>query len=305
MSRRLPAAVDLRGADDAAALVGEFSGREAIVAWVDRRSKALLVFVLVVGGQGCTYDYARFKEEAAGSSAGTATTSSWFAVADAGDPSGPNSTPATSGGASHRENTSPQLGGDGAMTTESANTDGSTGGHDLTGTRDTSHFAGGSTAHVPTSAGTTSAQTKSFGGSGGATPVTTASYGDSGGTTPAAHSYGGSSGGMSGSITGGAGGSAAGGTLSTPAGGQSSTLGSGGIAGASASCVPPLVDCGGTCVNVTGDPMHCGACGRSCFQASASWAICVDQRCSCNSGGSLCAVGQICEKKSVCVDSPK
>ncbi|HMA96498.1 MAG TPA: hypothetical protein VKP30_27625, partial [Polyangiaceae bacterium] len=78
-----------------------------------------------------------------------------------------------------------------------------------------------------------------------------------------------------------------------------------GAAGTSGRCLLPLVECSGSCVDLTNNPDHCGSCGHACFQASASWAVCVQRLCSCDGGATKCNAGAACEKKDACVSSAK
>jgi hypothetical protein len=40
-------------------------------------------------------------------------------------------------------------------------------------------------------------------------------------------------------------------------------------------CLPPLVDCGGVCVDTTSDPFNCGACGTFCVSQICQSSMCV------------------------------
>jgi hypothetical protein len=40
-------------------------------------------------------------------------------------------------------------------------------------------------------------------------------------------------------------------------------------------CIPPLVDCGGTCVDTTSDPLNCGQCGLVCPSQICTMSACV------------------------------
>jgi hypothetical protein len=51
-------------------------------------------------------------------------------------------------------------------------------------------------------------------------------------------------------------------------------------------CVPPLVDCGGVCIDVTSDPFNCGACGVECPSQ-----ICVSSQCVGSTVGGLVFIG--------------
>ncbi len=61
--------------------------------------------------------------------------------------------------------------------------------------------------------------------------------------------------------------------------------------GASAPCTTGLTCCAGTCVDVSADVSHCGACERECTGIGTD--TCTDRACTCG-GGAPCPSGQRC-----------
>jgi hypothetical protein len=60
-------------------------------------------------------------------------------------------------------------------------------------------------------------------------------------------------------------------------------------------CNPPFFLCGKTCVNIQGDPLHCGSCGNACAPGMA----CIGGTC----GGCGCPQGTTpCDSSCTCVD---
>ncbi|EYF01382.1 Hypothetical protein CAP_8313 [Chondromyces apiculatus DSM 436] len=57
--------------------------------------------------------------------------------------------------------------------------------------------------------------------------------------------------------------------------------------GAPEACQPGWHACDGTCTDLSGDPLHCGACGSACGTGE----ICVDAQCTCPSHRPRCAGG--------------
>ncbi len=51
-------------------------------------------------------------------------------------------------------------------------------------------------------------------------------------------------------------------------------------------CMPPLVDCGGVCVDTTSDPFNCGSCGVVCPSQ-----ICVNSLCQGSTAGGIVYIG--------------
>src|SRR5262249_32643170 len=58
-------------------------------------------------------------------------------------------------------------------------------------------------------------------------------------------------------------------------------------------CQSGLTNCGGACVDTSGDPTHCGASCAACPTPSNGVATCTDGMCgrSCNSGFTSCSNG--------------
>lgn len=52
-------------------------------------------------------------------------------------------------------------------------------------------------------------------------------------------------------------------------------------------CLPPLVDCGGQCVDTTSDPFNCGACGTFCVSQICRSSMCVGSA----AGGGVVFIG--------------
>jgi hypothetical protein len=52
-------------------------------------------------------------------------------------------------------------------------------------------------------------------------------------------------------------------------------------------CTPPLVDCGGQCVDTTSDPFNCGACGTFCVSQICQSSMCVGSA----AGGGIVFIG--------------
>jgi hypothetical protein len=63
-----------------------------------------------------------------------------------------------------------------------------------------------------------------------------------------------------------------------------------GASGCMAACSPPLVDCGGSCVDVSTSPLHCGACFQPCLEKQ--W-----HRATCSAG--VCGHELVCGTGSV------
>ena len=58
--------------------------------------------------------------------------------------------------------------------------------------------------------------------------------------------------------------------------------------GCAGACPPHYTDCQGLCVDVTGDPDNCGACGNQCVSG-----ICVKSVCAGNTAGSVVVSGNL------------
>jgi hypothetical protein len=58
-------------------------------------------------------------------------------------------------------------------------------------------------------------------------------------------------------------------------GGATATDGASDVAETGPLCTPPLVDCGGVCVDTTSDPLNCGQCGLVCPSQICSMSLCV------------------------------
>ncbi|MDP9002103.1 MAG: hypothetical protein M3O46_18580 [Myxococcota bacterium] len=70
------------------------------------------------------------------------------------------------------------------------------------------------------------------------------------------------------------------------AGDATATDSSAGDAEASIPCTPPLVSCGGQCIDVTGDPVNCGGCNVVCASQ-----ICTSSRCVGAASGGIVYIG--------------
>lgn len=55
------------------------------------------------------------------------------------------------------------------------------------------------------------------------------------------------------------------------------------------SCPPGLTDCGGTCVDLSGDPSNCGACNQMCTSG-----VCCSGTCGTDCGGGHCCPTGVC-----------
>jgi len=62
-------------------------------------------------------------------------------------------------------------------------------------------------------------------------------------------------------------------------------------------CVAPLVDCGGTCVDLNTDRSNCGRCGTLCGGAPFTTGTCVGGVCGCQTGYGDCTTAAGCETR--------
>ena len=68
-----------------------------------------------------------------------------------------------------------------------------------------------------------------------------------------------------------------------------------GASGCVAACAPPTVDCGGSCVDVSTSPLHCGMCFQACTDLQWHRPVCANGTCShekiCAPGTAACSSG--------------
>jgi hypothetical protein len=133
-------------------------------------------------------------------------------------------------------------------------------------------------------------------GSGGGWPDGGGTGGSSGSWPTGGSAGDDASGGSGGNGTGGTSVGTGGGGTTGGTGGATGTGGSNGAAGSggTSACTPPLVDCGGTCVDTSSNPQHCNTCNNACGAAPNSTPSCSAGACgySCNAG--FAQVGSKC-----------
>lgn len=162
------------------------------------------------------------------------------------------------------------MGGKAGSTGASGNTGVGSGGNGSSG----SSAAGGASAGWGSAgSGSGAAGSVGVGSSGGASAASGGSTGVGGASASGGATIGG------GSTTGQGGGPEIGGAAGTGGNGQAGFSAAGGAAGAGGSgpeCAPPLVLCGGTCIDVASDESNCGGCGVTCSTGVCQSGECVN-----------------------------